>query len=66
MCLNSSFFLNILFLSNLHTQHGSHTHIPEIKSHMLYQLSQPDAPEVIYLYTLNQWLSHFESHWFKI
>ena len=28
------FFLKILFLSNLYTQHGAETH-PEIKGHML-------------------------------
>ena len=31
------------FKSNLYTQCGAQTHDPEIKSHMLFQLSQSDA-----------------------
>ena len=41
-----TFFLKILFLSNLYTQHGARTHNLEIKSHMLYWLSQPGAPQL--------------------
>lgn len=37
-------FLKISFLSYLYTQRGAQTHNPEIKSSMLYQLSQPGAP----------------------
>ena len=37
-------FLKILFLSNLYNQHGAWTYNPEVKSHMLYWLSQPGAP----------------------
>ena len=36
----STYFI-IVFLSKLYTQHGASTHDPEIKSQMLYQLSQP-------------------------
>ena len=34
----------ILFLNNLYTQCGARTYNPEIKNHMLYQLSQPHIP----------------------
>ena len=37
------FFLKILSLSNLYTQHGARTCNSEIKSHLLYWLSQPGA-----------------------
>ena len=30
-----------IYLNNLYTQHGAQTHNPKIKSHMLFQLSQP-------------------------
>ena len=33
-----------LFLCNLYTQHGAQIHDPEIKSCMLYRLSQPGVP----------------------
>ena len=36
-------------LSNLYTQHGALTHNPEIKSHMLYELSHPGTPRVRFL-----------------
>lgn len=38
------FFLPPPFLSNLCAQHGAQTHHPEIRSHVLYQLSQLGAP----------------------
>ena len=34
-------FLKIFFLSNFYTQRGAWTHDPEIKSWMLFWLSQP-------------------------
>ena len=37
----------ILFLSNLYTQHGAWIHNPKIKSHMLYQQSQPGTPRPV-------------------
>ena len=37
-------FLIFVFLSNLYTQHKARNHNPKIKSHMLYQVSQPGAP----------------------
>ena len=37
-------FPSFLFLSNLYTQPGAGTQNPEIKSHMLYWLSQPGTP----------------------
>ena len=41
---NLIYFLEIVFLSNLYTKHGTQTHDPEIKSHMLYWMSQSGAP----------------------
>ena len=41
------FFLPLLFLSRLHTQHGTWTHDPDIKSHMLYRLNQPSVAVLI-------------------
>lgn len=38
-------FLKILFLSSLHNQYGAQTHNPEIRSHTLHQLSQPEPPQ---------------------
>lgn len=38
-------FKDFIFLSYLHTQHGARTYGPEIKSYMLYLLSQPGALE---------------------
>ena len=38
-----------LFTYNFYTQHGAQTHDLEIKSRMLYQLSQPGAPSQAYL-----------------
>ena len=35
-------------LSNLDTQRGTQTYNPEIKSHMLFPLSQPGAPKYLY------------------
>ena len=35
---------NHFSLSKFYVQHGAQTHDPEIKSCMLYQLSQPGAP----------------------
>ena len=40
----------ILFLSNLYTQHMAPTYRSKIKSHLLYQLSQPDAPDDMSVY----------------
>ena len=37
------YYFEDYFSSNLYTQRGAQTHNPKIKSHMLYQLSQPDA-----------------------
>ena len=37
-------FFKILFLSYLYTQHGAQTQNPQIKSHMLFWLSQPGVP----------------------
>ena len=38
-------FLSLfIYLSNLYTKCGAQTHNPEIKSHMFFQLSQPEAP----------------------
>lgn len=42
---------NFYFLSNLYTQCRAQTQAPEIKSHMLHQLKQPDAPRLIFLTT---------------
>ena len=39
---------SIFFLSRCHTQRGAWAHDPEIKSHMLYRLSQPGAPAIQY------------------
>ena len=38
-----------IFLSNLYTQREAQTHNPEIRSHMLHQLSQPGAPLLLFL-----------------
>lgn len=35
-----------IFVSNIYTQCGIRTHEPEIKSHILYGLSQSGAPEI--------------------
>ena len=35
--------------NNLCTQHGARTHNPEIKTQMLYQLSQSGAPWLLFL-----------------
>ena len=40
----------ILFLSNLYMQRGAQTYNPEIKSHMLNQLSLPDAPPLFFFF----------------
>jgi len=40
-------FLKILFLSNLYTQRGVQIYNPEIKSPILYWLSQPGALRVL-------------------
>ena len=32
------------FLSNSYTQHGALTHNPDIKSHVIHQLSRPGTP----------------------
>ena len=37
---------NFFFNNNLYTQHGARTHNPEIKSCMLFHLSQPGAPGI--------------------
>ena len=37
-------FFKILFLSHLYPQRGARTHNPEIKSRMLFRLSQPGTP----------------------
>ena len=45
--LNLFFFLKFpYFFSNLYTQCEARTHNPEIKSHMLFRLSQADAPSL--------------------
>jgi len=38
------FFLSFIYLSNLYTQCRTGYHDPEIKSRILFQLSQPGAP----------------------
>ena len=38
------FFSRFYFLSNLYTQREAQTHNPEIKSRMLWRMSQPDSP----------------------
>ena len=43
------FFLKILSLSNLYTQHRVQTYNPEIKNHMLFQMSQLGAPEMLFI-----------------
>ena len=40
------FFFKFIYLSNLYTQHGAQTHNLEIKSCMLFQLTQPGAPNM--------------------
>ena len=41
----NSFFLSVFFFfSNLYARRGAQTHDPEIKSSMLFRLSQPGAP----------------------
>ena len=37
-------FIFKVYLSSLYTQHGAQIHNPEIRSHMIFQLSQPSAP----------------------
>ena len=39
----------MVFLSKLYAQHGARTHDPKIKSHMLYSLSQPGAPNMMFV-----------------
>ena len=41
--------LKILFLSNLYTQHWAWIYNSKIKSHLLYQLSQPGTPIFVIL-----------------
>lgn len=43
-----SVMLLFFFLSRLNTQHRAWTQDPEIKSHVLYQFSQPGPPVLIY------------------
>lgn len=38
------FFLVFIYLSNFYTQRGAETHEPEIKSYILYWLTQPGVP----------------------
>ena len=52
ICIYTYIYM-ILFLSDLHTQHGSRTQNLEIKSHMPYWLSQPGSPEV-YIFIENK------------
>lgn len=48
------FFLKILSLINLHTQHGAWTYDPEIKSCTLHRLSQPAAPSILFFFPFNK------------
>ena len=41
------------FLSKLYAQREPRTQDPQIKSRMLYQLSQPGATQIFMLYILN-------------
>ena len=41
------YFLRILCLSNPYIQCGTQAYNPKIKSHLLYQLSQPGAPRIM-------------------
>ena len=43
---NLIFLIKKIFLSHLYTHHGAQTHDPEIRSHILYRLSQPGVPIV--------------------
>lgn len=38
-----TFFLSCIYLSNFYTPCGARTHVPEIKSCVLFQLSQPST-----------------------
>ena len=52
----------ILLLSNLYTQRGAQTYNPEIKSLMLYQLSQPGSPaSCLSRFNPALWLIHFQA-----
>lgn len=39
----------LIFLSKLSTQRGAQTYDPKIKTHMLYQRSQPGASNTVFL-----------------
>lgn len=59
----SFFFLFLLSNLNLHTQCGAPAHDPEIKSHVLYGLSQQGAPvsHVLTAKTLREKVETLES-----
>ena len=46
------------FLSKFYIQRGARTHDPEIKSLMLYQLSQPGSPRVEFFSLCSQHVVH--------
>ena len=50
VCACVCLFKILFFSSNLYTQCGAQTYNLKIKSHMLYQMSQPGAPIIAYFY----------------
>ena len=55
---NLFIFLLILFLSDFYIQHAARTYNLKIKSHMLYQLGQPGAPQGCFINlvtTMGKW-----------
>ena len=65
-CFLISDFLFFFPLSRLCTQRGAWTHDPEIKSRVLYQLSQPGAPDFPYFLKYSPVIMHYSpkaTHW---
>ena len=50
-----------VYVFNLYTQHEAHTHKPEIKSPMLFQLSQIGALTLIFEMRRLMWLRNAEN-----
>ena len=57
------FFFFLKSLSNFHTQYRAWTHNPEIKSHMLRQLSQPGSPHNTKILLILPWSAPCSQNW---
>lgn len=60
------FFFLFLFLSNLYSQRGAWTQDPKIKHRMLYTLSQPGAPKMMYACLGQDCLQNWKAHGYSV